>query len=82
MGTIVFEVEGQTFRPSNTAVAAKIQYPYNHIFGLTGNYFEGDFTSAVLRLETAYVLDEPCRRSTQRRPGSAVQLGPQPVHQG
>src|SRR5262249_24935090 len=27
--------------------------------GLTGNYFEGDFTSAVLRLESAYVLNEP-----------------------
>ncbi len=55
----LFEIEGQTYRPSNIPVTAEIKYPYNHIFGLTGNYFEGDFTSAVLRLESAYVLDEP-----------------------
>jgi hypothetical protein len=58
-GNDIFEIDGQTTRPSNIPVAAEIQYPYNHIFGLTGNYFEGDFTSSVLRLETAYVLDEP-----------------------
>jgi hypothetical protein len=40
-------------------VTAEIKYPYNHIFGLTGNYFEGDFTASVLRLETAYVMGEP-----------------------
>ena len=40
-------------------VDAKIKYPYNHIFGLTGNYFEGDYTSAVLRFETAYAMGEP-----------------------
>jgi len=39
-------------------VDAKVVYPYNHIFGLTGNYFEGDYTSAVLRFETAYALGE------------------------
>jgi hypothetical protein len=40
-------------------INAKIIDPYMHIFGLTGNYFEGDFTEAVLRMETAYVLGEP-----------------------
>jgi len=58
-GTDVFDLGGQTFTPANIPVTAEIQYPYNHIFGLTGNYFEGDFTSSVLRLESAYVLNEP-----------------------
>ena len=40
-------------------VRAKVIHPYMHIFGLTGNYFEGDFTSAVLRFETAYAMGEP-----------------------
>jgi hypothetical protein len=40
-------------------VKAKVVHPYMHIFGLTGNYFEGDFTQAVLRFETAYAMGEP-----------------------
>ena len=40
-------------------VDAEVIHPYVHIFGLTGNYFEGDYTQAVLRFETAYVLGEP-----------------------
>lgn len=40
-------------------VLAKIKYPYNHIFGLTGNYFDADYTNAVIRFETAYVMGEP-----------------------
>ncbi len=40
-------------------VKAKVKFPYNHIFGLTANYFEGDWTSAVLRMEMAYVTGEP-----------------------
>ena len=32
-------------------VKAKVIHPYMHIFGFTGNYFEGDFTQAVLRFE-------------------------------
>lgn len=34
-------------------------HPYMHIFGLTGNYFESDYTAAVLRFETAYAMGEP-----------------------
>jgi hypothetical protein len=37
-------------------IKARFIHPYTHIFGLTGNYFEADFTTAVLRFETAYQL--------------------------
>lgn len=40
-------------------IKAKVIHPYMHIFGLTGNYFEGDFTQTVLRFETAYAMGEP-----------------------
>jgi hypothetical protein len=40
-------------------VDAEVKHPYVHIFGLTGNYFEGDFSQAVLRMEMAYALGEP-----------------------
>ena len=40
-------------------IKAEVIHPYMHIFGLTGNYFEGDFTQAVLRFETAYAMGEP-----------------------
>lgn len=40
-------------------VRAKVVYPYMHIFGLTGNYFEGDYTATVFRFETAYAMGEP-----------------------
>ena len=40
-------------------VDAKVVHPYMHIFGLTGNYFEGDYTSTVFRFETAYAMGEP-----------------------
>jgi hypothetical protein len=40
-------------------VKAKVIHPYMHIFGLTGNYFEGDYTQAVFRFETAYAMGEP-----------------------
>ena len=40
-------------------VQAKVIHPYMHIFGMTGNYFEGDYLQSVLRFETAYVLGEP-----------------------
>lgn len=80
---------GQKFQPLDGGppvnvlqipVTAEILYPYNHIFGLTGNYFEGDFTSAVFRLETAYVLDEPIQTveasKTQLPPGNFVANAP------
>ena len=40
-------------------VVGKMIHPYNHIFGMTGNYFEGDFTQSVLRLETLYITSSP-----------------------
>lgn len=40
-------------------IKAKVIHPYMHIFGLTGNYFEGDFTQSVLRFEMAYAMGEP-----------------------
>ncbi len=40
-------------------VTAQFIHPYTHIFGLTGNYFESNYTNAVFRLETAYQLGTP-----------------------
>lgn len=50
------EVGAQVFRGF---IDAEFIHPYTHIFGLTANYFEGDLTQAVFRLETAYALDLP-----------------------
>ena len=71
----------QSFQLENTVVPvqavplnAEIVYPYNHIFGLTGNYFEGDYTASVLRLETAYAMGEPFQtvEPSKRAPGSPL----------
>ena len=43
--------------PAN--VDAEFVFPYSNIFGLTGNWFEGNYTNTVFRLETAYQLDAP-----------------------
>jgi hypothetical protein len=40
-------------------VTAEYIHPYTHIFGATANYFEGNFTNTVFRLETAYQLGAP-----------------------
>ncbi|MGD9764878.1 MAG: DUF1302 family protein [Candidatus Binatia bacterium] len=40
-------------------VDAEFVFPYTHIFGATGNYFDGDYTNTVLRFETAYQLGAP-----------------------
>jgi Protein of unknown function (DUF1302) len=40
-------------------IRAEVIHPYMHIFGLTGNYFEGDYTQTVFRFETAYAMGEP-----------------------
>lgn len=40
-------------------VQGQIKHSYNHIFGLTANYFEGDYSQTVFRLETAYDLNVP-----------------------
>lgn len=65
---------GNLINVGTANVAAKIMYPYNHIFGLTGNYFEGDYTSAVLRFETAYVTGEPYQtvEPTKLVPGAPI----------
>ncbi|HSP99526.1 MAG TPA: DUF1302 family protein [Candidatus Dormibacteraeota bacterium] len=43
--------------PAN--VDAQFVFPYSHIFGLTGNWFEGNYTNTVFRLETAYQVSAP-----------------------
>jgi hypothetical protein len=43
----------------STDITAQFIHPFTHIFGLTGNYFEGNYTNAVFRLETAYQLGAP-----------------------
>jgi hypothetical protein len=40
-------------------VQGEIKHDYNHIFGFTANYFEGDYTQTVFRLETAYDMNVP-----------------------
>lgn len=40
-------------------VDAEVVHPYVHVFGITGNYYENEYTSSVLRMETAYALGEP-----------------------
>ncbi len=57
-GTFLFG-DGQSRLAGTALVRAKVKFPYNHIFGLTANYFEGDYTSSVLRMEMAYVTGEP-----------------------
>ena len=34
-------------------------HPYTHIFGTTANWFEGNYTNTVFRMEQAYQLDAP-----------------------
>jgi hypothetical protein len=48
---------GQHVLPAN--VTAQWIYPYSHIFGTTANWFEGNYTNAVFRMETAYQLGAP-----------------------
>ena len=42
-----------------TDITAEFIHPFTHIFGLTGNYFDGNYTNGVFRLETAYQLGAP-----------------------
>jgi len=57
-------------------VKAKVIHPYMHIFGLTGNYFEGDFTSTVFRFETAYAMGEPFQTTDPNTLVPVTYLGP------
>ena len=41
------------------SVDAEFVFPYTHIFGMTGNWFEGNLTNTVFRLEMAYQIDAP-----------------------
>lgn len=49
--------EGSPVFPAR--VRAKFMFPYVNIFGFTGNYFESEYTQAVIRTEMAYAIDEP-----------------------
>jgi hypothetical protein len=40
-------------------VTAEFIHPYTHIFGATANWFEGNLTNTVFRMETAYQLGAP-----------------------
>jgi hypothetical protein len=40
-------------------VTAQFDHPYTNIFGTTANWFEGNYTNTVFRLETAYQLGAP-----------------------
>jgi hypothetical protein len=43
--------------PAN--VTAEFIHPYTHIVGTTANWFEGSYTNAVFRMETAYQFGAP-----------------------
>jgi hypothetical protein len=43
--------------PAN--VQAEFIHPYTHIFGATANWFEGNYTNTVFRMEQAYQLGAP-----------------------
>lgn len=43
--------------PAN--VDAEFVFPYSNIFGVTGNWFEGNYTNTVFRMEMAYQIDAP-----------------------
>ncbi|MFN8640647.1 MAG: DUF1302 family protein [Candidatus Binatia bacterium] len=43
--------------PAN--VNAEFVFPYTHIFGFTGNWFEGNYTNTVFRMEQAYQIGAP-----------------------
>jgi hypothetical protein len=43
--------------PAN--VTAQFVHPYTHIFGTTANWFEGNYTNTVFRMEQAYQLGAP-----------------------
>ena len=43
--------------PAN--VTAEFIHPYTHIFGMTANWFEGNYTNTVFRMEMAYQLGAP-----------------------
>ncbi|HSQ01160.1 MAG TPA: DUF1302 family protein [Candidatus Dormibacteraeota bacterium] len=40
-------------------VTAEFIHPYTHVFGMTANYFEGNYTNTVYRMEMAYQLGAP-----------------------
>jgi hypothetical protein len=40
-------------------VTAEWIHPYTHIFGMTANWFEGNYTNTVFRMEQAYQLAAP-----------------------
>jgi hypothetical protein len=40
-------------------VTAEFIHPYTHIFGMTANWFEGEYTNTVFRMEQAYQLGAP-----------------------
>lgn len=48
---------GKTVIPAN--VTAEFIHPYTHIFGMTANWFEGNWTNTVFRMEQAYQLAAP-----------------------
>jgi hypothetical protein len=58
-GTFAFADGSAPVNVGTALVKAKTIFPYQHIFGFTANYFEGDYTSSVLRLETVYATDQP-----------------------
>lgn len=58
-----------------SVVEAEVVHPYNHVFGLTWNYFESEVTSSVLRMETAYALGEPFATSNMEERMKGGEIG-------
>lgn len=56
---------GRPIGVAKASVTSKVVHPYVHVFGITGNYFEADYTSAVLRFESAWAMGEPYATSQE-----------------
>ena len=66
------QVENPTTNPAATFagkpvipafVNAEFVHPYTNIFGATANWFEGNYTNTVFRMEQAYQLGAPFQPS-------------------
>jgi hypothetical protein len=55
----MFRLDGQDYKVLRLPTSAEIVFPYVDIFGISGNYFESDYTQAVFRFESVYQLGAP-----------------------
>ena len=68
---------GSPVIPAN--VTAEFIHPYTHIFGTTANWFEGNYTNTVFRLEMAYQLGAPFQSAYLKDRVNITGLLPRPA---